>query len=91
MGMSTYVRQPKHIRFNEIWIVSKHTFQDLEYNYYLAVRGLNGKTYRGPGFNNIDHLDVALVRASQRQRVSAKTYKESDKYGIDLLDEVTVN
>lgn len=85
--VNTIIRQPTHIRFKELWIVSKDTFPDLKCNHYLAIRGLNGKTYRSAGFNNIDNLDKVLLKIGREQRAKASAFKESDKYGVDLLED----
>jgi|GEM_PF-5705399 len=78
-------RKAKYIRFDDIWIVSNSIFHDLKYNFYLAIRGKDGRTYRGPGYNNIDNLDFALLKASNSRRVKAAAFKETDQYGIDFL------
>lgn len=84
--VETYIRKPKFIRFKEMWIVSKDTFRDLKHNYYLAVRGLNGKTYRSPGFNTLERLDTLLLKAGKEQKVSSKSFNECDEFGVDVFD-----
>lgn len=85
--MTINVRTPSRIRFTELWIVSKEQFDDLERNYYLAVRDAEGKTYRGPGVSNLDKLDVMMMGAYKTHTVNAKMFRETDEYGIDFLEE----
>jgi len=77
------------LNVKEAWSVDQRTFGDLKEKFYVAIRTLDGKTYRSKGFTSLDEADMLMFTVMDAGRASERNFEEADQYGVDVLEPLT--
>jgi len=73
------------LKVKDVWVVDKNTYQDLDDNFYVAIRTEDGKTYRTvSGYRYLEEADTVAFRIMDTGMGKENIFGESCPYGIDL-------
>ena len=70
----------------DVWIVDQNTFNDLEFQFYVAIRTDEGKTYQSRGFKTLERADGLAFKIMDSHQADERAFFESCPYGIDKLE-----
>lgn len=69
-----------------VWTVDQNTFNDLAFQFYVAIRTDDGKTYQSRGFKTLEHADRLTFKIIDSGQADERAFFESCPYGLDKLE-----